>query len=473
MGYVEFAFAWGQGELSASKGPRKWQKEFLYRLGKELKSGASRSEAIDKAIQMAAASGHGVGKSCLVAWVILWAMSTLVDTRGVVTANTAGQLASKTWPELSVWHRRAINQHWFAFTATAFYSVDKKHEKTWRFDCVPWSEHKTEAFAGLHNKGKRIVLIMDEASAIPDKIWEVSEGALTDEDTEIIWCVFGNPTRNVGRFRDCFGRLKHRWITWQIDSRTVEGTNKAQFEAWIEDYGEDSDFVRVRVRGRFPRASSMQFFPSDLIARSMKIESRCNLGDPQIMTLDIARGGDDECVITFRRGLDGRWKPMRTIPGSEVRDSMRLVSIVVDELNRNKPDAFFFDGVGVGGPVGDRVKQLGYNVMEVTASLPSPDPKYANMRAYMYIKMREWMEAGGALPDDPVLEAQLTSIEFTHNKRDQLILISKEQMKKDGIESPDRADSYALGFAHPVAPVKGLGAAGETSRFADWTPSFT
>src|ERR1039458_1186404 len=89
---------------------------------------------------------------------------------------------------------------------------------------------------------------------------------MTDENTEIIWLAFGNPTQNTGRFRECFGKFKHRWKTFQIDSRTVEGTNKEQINKWIDDYGEDSDFVRVRVRGEFPRAGSSQFIASDVVA---------------------------------------------------------------------------------------------------------------------------------------------------------------------------------------------------------------
>jgi hypothetical protein len=455
LGYVLYAFTWGEGELKDSAGPRKWQRKFLKRLGERLRSGEKPSKVIadSLAILTAIASGHGIGKSALVAWIILWAMSTFEDTRGVVTANTENQLKTKTWPELATWHRRAINSHWFVFTATALFSSDKTHEKTWRIDMVAWSETNTEAFAGLHNKGKRVLLIFDEASAIHDKIWEVSEGALTDEDTEIIWCVFGNPTRNTGRFRRCFGDLRHRWEGEQIDSREVEGTNKAQIEAWVQDYGEDSDFVRVRVRGVFPRASSMQFIDSDLVTQAMTREARCNLTDPLIMTLDIARGGDDNCVFRFRRGLDARSiKPIR-IPGSEVRDSMRLVSKAVELLTLHKPDAFFFDGTGVGGPVGDRIRQLGFNVMEVQFGAGSPDAKYANMRAYMYGMLRDWLHSGGAIDKDITLETDLTSIEYTHNKRDQLILMSKEHMKNVlHLASPDDGDALAMSFSYPVAP---------------------
>ena len=96
-------------------------------------------------------------------------------------------------------------------------------------DAITWSENNTEAFAGLHNASSAVVYIFDEASAIPDKIWEVAEGALTDADTEIVWLAFGNPTRNVGRFKELFdGRFAQFWRSRQIDSRSVSITNKKQ-----------------------------------------------------------------------------------------------------------------------------------------------------------------------------------------------------------------------------------------------------
>ena len=100
-----------------------------------------------------------------------------------------------------------------------------------------------------------LMILFDEASAIDDRIWEVCEGAMSDANTELLWFAFGNPTRNTGRFRECFdGRFRDRWITHQIDSREVKITNKKQIAEWIADYTEDSDFARVRIRGVFPRA---------------------------------------------------------------------------------------------------------------------------------------------------------------------------------------------------------------------------
>ena len=200
LAFVMGAFPWGEKDTRLEKfpdGPEPWQREIL----KLIKDGLV---DVNKAIQLAVASGHGIGKTALVSWIILWAISTKPDSRGVVTANTETQLKTKTWAELGKWFHMFIAKDFFSLTATALFAKDSAHERTWRIDMVPWSERNTEAFAGLHNKERRILVVFDEASAIPDVIWETTEGALTDANTEIIWCVFGNPTRNTGRFRECF-----------------------------------------------------------------------------------------------------------------------------------------------------------------------------------------------------------------------------------------------------------------------------
>ena len=163
------------------------------------------------------------------------------------TANTENQLRTKTWPEIAKWSRLSLTREWWNVPAMSLYSSEPGREKSWRADALPWSETNTEAFAGLHNKGKRIVLVFDESAAIADLVWEVAEGALTDEHTEILWVAFGNPTQNTGRFRECFRRFRGLWNTRQIDSRTVEGTNKTYLDEFVATHGEDSDIVKVRV----------------------------------------------------------------------------------------------------------------------------------------------------------------------------------------------------------------------------------
>lgn len=443
-GFVMFAFPWGSGPLADKTGPDKWQRAVL----ESIRDGA----ALETAYQDATASGHGVGKSALVAWLLLWAMSTFEDTRGVVTANTENQLRTKTWAELSKWHRLLINRHWFKLTATALFSVQPAHEKTWRIDAVPWSENNTEAFAGLHNEGRRIIVVFDEASAIPDIIWETTEGALTDANTEIYWFAFGNPTRNTGRFKECFNRFRHRWNTRQVDSRTVEITNKAQIAEWVEDFGEDSDFVRVRVKGIFPRAGSVQFISGEIVEDARKREVETLSHEPLIMGVDVARFGDDRTVLCYRRGRNGACIPWQTFRNL---DTMQVAAKVAEAHTIRKPAAIFVDEGGLGAGVVDRLRQLSVPVTGVNFG-GKPDRaqtddgiKVRNKRAEMWAFMRAWLK-GGAIPDDHELAADLTGVEYGFDENQAIQLEKKESMKKRGLASPDLGDALALTFAYPV-----------------------
>jgi len=472
VAWVAAAFPWGapETELEKFKGPEEWQTKVLEKIRDGLLSP-------DKAVQLAVASGHGVGKSALVAWIILWALSTYTDTRGVVTANTETQLKTKTWAELTKWHRLFIGKEFFKMTATAIYSASPERERSWRIDLVAWSERSTEAFAGLHNKGKRILVIFDEASAIPDVIWETTEGALTDSETQIMWLVCGNPTRNSGRFRECFGRFRYRWETFEVDSRTVSITNKEQFKRWVRDYGEDSDFVRVRVRGVFPRSGSMQFISLDIVEAAMERElpSRLSPFEPFIIGVDVARFGDDASCLVFRKGRDARTTEpimLRNV------DTMTLASRVADAFSQYHADAIFVDGGGVGGGVVDRLRQLHVPVFDVQFGGKSDRTdmdetmRSANKRSEIWHSMRKWLEVG-CLPAEGVIRQQyrdeLPAPEYGFNVRDEIQLERKEDMKRRGVASPDLADALALTFAYPVMP--NIYAGGEWAQFRSKQPS--
>jgi hypothetical protein len=455
LGFVLFAFPWGEpGELVAQNGPEPWQVEILEQLGTGVIS-------LDQAIQLARTSGHGIGKSACVSWIILWAISTFEDAKGVVTANTENQLKTKTWVELAKWYRLFIGRELFKMTATALFSVDPQHERTWRVDMVPWSERNTEAFAGLHNQGKRILVVFDEASAIPDIIWETTEGALTDKDTQIIWCVFGNPTRNKGRFRDCFalGRFAHRWQAKAIDSREVSITDKVLIQKWVDDYGEDSDFVRVRVRGIFPRVDAESFIPLDLVLSATNREVYPQRG-AVVLGVDVARFGDDASVIYPRCGRDAITRPVEIFHGL---NTMQLAARVSMTYLRYHCTLVFIDEGGVGGGVVDRCRQLGLNVIGVDFG-SSPDgvnlddgAKYANKRAEIWGAMREWLK-GGAIPElvtgeNTTLATELVGPNYGINKAEAIQLESKQEMRKRKVASPNVADALACTFALPVLEI--------------------
>lgn len=441
------AFPWGEGVLSKSEGPEPWQTDLL----KAIRDGLM---SVWEAIRLATASGHGVGKSAVCSILILWALSTMTDTRGVVTANTEAQLRTKTWAELGRWYNLFIGKHLFKLTPTAIFAADKDRERTWRIDMVPWSERNTEAFQGLHNHGRRLVLIFDEASAIPDIIWEVAEGATTDADTQIIWAVFGNPTRNTGRFKACFDPSSE-WYQIRVNSGEVSFTNKAQINRWIKTYGEDSDFVRIRIKGEFPRTGELEFFNAEEIDAAMEREPNPPFG-ALVLGVDVARFGSNSSVIYPRRGRDAASIPRRKYQGVSTVELATQVQIASKEL---RADGIMIDGGGVGGGVVDQVRHMQLHCFEVQfggkpskfSETDTQGEVYANKRAEMYGALRSWIKTA-SLPPDPELRAQLLSISYTFDKKDQIILTSKEVMMREGKPSPDDIDALACTFAFPCEP---------------------
>jgi hypothetical protein len=368
------------------------------------------------------------------------------------TASNEAQLATRNRAELRKWNRLFRGRAFFQQTATALISADPAHEQTWRVDLLPWNEHRPESFAGLHNQGRRIVVIMDEASVIPPIIWQTLEPIMTDVSTEIIWCVFGNPLHNSGPFRECFGRFAHRWQRWHIDSRDVGISDKQQIAQWAEDHAEDSYFFMTRVRGLFPTAGALQFIASDLVEAAM-VRDVPLPNDPLIVGVDIARFGDDSSVIYARRGMDAR-----SILPIEVRGAStdRLEDLILKFCLENRVDVIFIDGTGVGGGVVDHLLnrhnlpvediQFGGKAINATSQI-----KYAQMRSMMWGNLRDAMPYL-ALPRNMELRDQLIGLQYDFNLKGELQLEKKSDMKKRGLASPDLGDALALTFARPVFP---------------------
>lgn len=443
LGYACDAFRWGHGELKDYTGPRAWQADAFGRIGAHLQDPATRH----KPLRIAVASGHGIGKSAFIGMAISWAMDTCDDCRIVVTANTEAQLRTKTWPEVSKWKRLALTREWWNVPAMSIYSAEPGRDKSWRADAIAWSENNTEAFAGLHNKGKRIVLVMDEAAAIADKVWEVSEGALTDEDTEIIWLAFGNPTRNTGRFRECFRRYRHLWQTLQIDSRTVEGTNKQYLDELVATHGEDSDIVKIRVRGQFPAQSVKQFISSADVdaAFGRHLDARAYSFAPKILTLDNAWEGDDEGVIGLRQGLHFRILATFAKNDNDIDIAQKLAALE----DEHEADAVFVDaGYGTGVVSAGKTMRRSWRLVWFAGE--SADPGCLNKRAEMWKLCRDWLKEGGAIPPDQVLADELAAPETVSRLDGKIQIESKKDMKARGLPSPNRADSLVLSFAFPV-----------------------
>lgn len=451
LGAVLYGFPWGQKGTMLEKfdGPLDWQRNFLEEWGREIRArNFDGFHAVTPQL-FSTVSGHGIGKSALCAMIVWFIMSTRPYCKGVVTANTAPQLETKTWAEVAKWFKMAINEHWFRVTSGrgAMKAVHVDFEEEWRVDGLAWREHRADAFAGQHSATSTSFYLFDEASSIPNAIFDTARGGLTDG--EPMQFLFGNGTKNSGYFFDTHNRLKHRYITRNIDSRNVEITNKGYLQDIIDDYGEDSDTAKIRVRGMFPSKSMNQVVPTHLVqaARVRKVEP--NPFEPRVLGVDVARFGDDNSVLYLRQGRDASSVPPKKF---EKLDTMELAIEVIKFCAIHQPEHIFVDGGGVGGALVDTLRALGLaNVYEVDfGAKSSKADEFRNMGTECWMNMADWFKGDVAVFNNDDFEEELTAREYGYIGETKKFVEPKKEMKKRGLKSPDTADALALTFAIPL-----------------------
>jgi len=459
--FVMFIFPWGKPgtPLEHQRGPRAWQTHWLKRIAKHIADGNNSlvQKQVAGMLRVAIASGRGIGKSALVAWLTYWMMSTRIGTTTIVTANNEQQLKSRTWAELGRWHTMALNSHWFEKQAMSlkpapwFEELVKNQLKVdtgyYYAQAQLWSEETPDAFAGIHNH-KGVLLIFDEASGIPPAIWKVSEGFFTEKTVDRYWVCMSNPRRNTGTFFECFHKNRDVWETENIDARSVEENDQAVYASIISQYGEDSDEARVEVYGQFPRQGDKQFISRTLIDLASTRELFHDSAAPLIMGCDIARHGDDSSSVVFRQGRDARSIPPVRWKDMDLVYSANRIAELIEKYN---PDAVCIDS-GMGGGVVDILKDRGFKVHEIEfGSKATEDDRWFNKRTEIWNRMKEWLGEGCILPDQQLLD-DLAGPEYDFPQgSDKMNLESKVQMKKRGLHSPDDGDALALTFAVKVA----------------------
>lgn len=438
-------------------GPDLWACDFLEELGQEIRArGFDGINAVD-AIRESTASGHGIGKSVLVAWLIKFIMDTRPFCRGTVTANTDTQLRTKTWATLEFWHQISATRHWFNLSTGrgAMALRHRDHPGTWFTSAQTSREENSESFAGQHAANSTSFYIFDEASGIPDKIYEVRQGGLTEGEPMVF--DFGNPTKNSGAFyENTFGKQRHRYIARSIDSRNVYLSNKKNIQEWLEDNGEESDFFKVRVRGIPPSMGSGQFIKSADVEDAGKRPIHNVRGAQLVIGVDCSAGGH-ETVIYPRLGNDARsWGCERHRTDDDVFIVNRITSMVkrFHDLGIRTVAIAVDDTGGYGKGICSMLENMGYPVVRVKFSHKAHDTiKYRFRGDEMWGRMRDAMSKDLAIleprdKDGIVLKDQLTQREYTNTIKQQIWLEPKKLMQKrlGGDSSPDVADALALTF---------------------------
>ncbi len=419
------------------------------------------SEKLVKKRKLSIRSGHGATKSAFLAITTLWFLACYHPAKIPCTAPTGHQLEDVLWPEISKW-LRVMKEHTPALAAE--YDWTKSGLTLKRAPQEAFAVPRTarpenpEALQGFHSDN--ILFIVDEASGVHEAIFEVAQGALSTEGAFVI--LAANPTRTQGFFYDSFHRpgMRDRYAHVHVDCSDLKRAPLVS-GAYVEDiaakYGKDSNYYAVRVKGDFPSGDA-----NTLIALSLLEEAKVRQVKPTgaqiVWGLDVARFGDDRCALAKRWG-NAQLEKTRTW---EHKDTMQTAGIVYAEYMATKPELrpyrICVDVIGIGAGVADRLKEMGLPVVMVNVSeAPAVDPKkYKRLRDELWGKSAEWAKARDCtLLDDEELIAELSSVTYKFNSEGQIIVESKDELKKRGLRSCDVADAWNLTFA-VAAPIAGL-----------------
>jgi hypothetical protein len=389
-------------------------------------------------------SGHGVGKSTAGSWAMLWYLLTRYPVKVVVTAPTSSQLYDALFAELKRWVKE-LPPPVQALLDVKQERIELLASATEAFISARTSRaEQPEALQGIHSE--HVMLIADEASGVPEQVFEAAAGSMSGHNAVTI--LFGNPVRSSGFFFDTHNRLKDDWWTRKVsclDSKRVS-------DDFVSDmklrYGEESNAYRIRVLGEFPRSDDDTIIPMDLLESAKHRDVAAYQDAPILWGLDVARFGSDSSVLCKRQSnvlisLD-KWRNL---------DLMQLTGAVVAQYescaHKDRPQEILVDSIGLGAGVVDRLRELGLPARGVNVSeSPAMGQTYINLRAELWGKTKAWLERRDCkIPANEDLIAELATVRYSFNSSGKMKIESKDDIRRRGLKSPDMADALVLTFA--------------------------
>lgn len=410
--------------------PQKWQRKAL--------------DAIAENDRVAIKSGHGVGKTAFESWVVLWWLMTHYPCKVAVTANSAHQLSDVLWTEIDRWARNMPQ----AFKDLLEFKSDKISLKgaADSFAVARTSRRENpESLAGFHSP--HMLFVVEEASGVPNIIFETASGALSTPGAKIIMC--GNPTRSDGYFYDAFHSDREKWHCITVSCEEGEYVDPKFIDDMGEKYGDESNVFRVRVLGEFPTQSDDVLLPLHLIEDAVTRDVEAGPTTPVVWGLDVARFGGDRSALCKRQG-NVMIEPIKTWQN---KDLMELAGIVLSEYDAvpysQRPQAIYIDAIGLGAGLADRLRELDMPAVAVSVSeTASLKDRFNRLRDELFWGAREWFEARDChIPEDATLMSELSGIRYKYLSTGKLKVESKDEMKRRGQRSPDVADAFVLTFA--------------------------
>lgn len=413
--------------------PDEWQEQVLLAL--------SRGER-----RISVRSGHGVGKSTVAAWAMLWYLLTRYTCKIVVTAPTSAQLFDALFAEVKRWVNE-LPDSWRELVDAQSDRITLKAAPSECFISARTARAEApEALQGVH--ADNVLLVVDEASGVAEAVFEAAIGSMSGENATTL--LLGNPTRTSGFFFDTHHKNRSSWWTLRVSSADSKRVSPDFVREVAETYGELSNAYRVRVLGEFPASDDDTIISLADAEAAVGRDIVPAVGAPRIWGLDCARFGDDASVLTKMAGHVVTEPPLKWVK----LDTMQLAGRVKAEWDAHpdeRPDEINVDAIGIGAGTADRLRELGLPARAINVSeSPALKGQYKNLRTELWFKGREVFSAGlVALPAGcETLVADLVSVKYSIADSSGLLLAEpKTETKKRLRRSPDYADSFLLCLA--------------------------
>jgi len=404
-------------------------------------------------------SGQGVGKTACLSWIAEHFLICYFNSRVVVTSMANRQLLSIFMPEFKLWTSRSILKDLFeVYDQTAGIAGFRKN---WRLDAVT-SERSAKgsgtSLQGFH--ADDMLIIIDEASGVPDAVFETLEGTVTGKNNRII--ASGNPNFITGKFHRIFHFERDLWWCLTENAEESPRVNKANIKKIAKQYGKDSDVYRVRVKGEFPKGGDASaIVPLDLAVAS---QSNIDCDYDGIISIGMDIGiENDKTVFTIRKG--GRiLKQIEEVNNPDLREpnlkfetyiKKRAIHLIKKyKAESIKPDKTGL-GWGIAEDIDDDIDKHGLScdyIPIIFGRRPVDRKRFRDNVAEMWFHVADLIREGKIrLPNDPDLITQLTTRRFFMTADGKLAVESKEDYKKrTGLPSPDKADSFCLSYYEGV-----------------------
>lgn len=396
--------------------------------------------------QIAVRSGHGVGKTTTMSWLLVWFATTRFPQKCICTAPTSGQLVDGLISETKAWFRKLppLLLPLFEIKSERIELIARPEQSFIAF--ATSRAENPEALQGKHSEN--LLLLVDEASGVPEAVFEAASGSMSGHNATML--MMGNPVRSSGQFHDAFHEQAHKWRTFHISCVGHPRISEDFIEEMKERYGEESNAYRVRVLGEFPKGDDDTVIAMELAEAALERDVQPTNVRP-IWGVDVARFGSDRSSLAMRKG-NVLLEKVQCWSGLDMMQLSGTIKAIWDATpEKGRPTEICVDSIGQGAGVADRLREMGLPCRDLNVSeAPAIKGRYLNQRAELWFEMREWFETRAVnIKGDRKLLAELVGVRYKMSSSGKLQIESKDELRKRSKErrSPDVADALMMTFA--------------------------